>query len=189
MKKAQIAEISLIANNKKGQVINLAVIRTTNGVNIVRNVKQLVTDLDGSYRLIGANTDFMTSVKHPAVQKAVSKLRGGFVEGDWTTFKKGDEYKITKEMSCITDPNHPDFGKAKVGETRVHTADGVIVDGFLGLYPSAAREAIEAAADASATLTAELAGMFDTGSSSAASADDIPEFDESVAAAVGAGKE
>lgn len=185
MSKAQIAAIQLIANNKKGEAINLAVINCTNGTRIVRNVKQLVTDLEGSFRLIGVNAEFITSVKHPALQKAVSKLRGGTIEGTWTTFKEGEEYKVTENMSVITDSTHPEYGKFKAGDLKVHTADGTVVDGFLNLAPSMIQASIEEGAEALALVNAQAMGLFDNTSSanasSAAGADsELPDFDESV---------
>jgi hypothetical protein len=188
MKRAQIAGISLI-ERKGNEIINLVAIRLADGNTLLRNVKQFATDLDGSHRLQGVDTSFLTSVKHPAIAKACSKLANATISGDWQPYKKGDAYTVTETMSVITDSTHPEYGKVKVGDKRIHTSDGNVITGFLTLVPSMEQLMVEESAEQFAMLNAQAMNLFGSSSSSSSKPanDVLPEFDDTlVAESIGA---
>lgn len=160
--KAIIASTSRIERNSAGETINLVVYRLTNGKAILRNLNQAKTDLESSGRLVGVNVDSIQTVSHPALVRALTKLKGGTVEGDFRFVKAGDKYVVTEVMRAITDPNHPDYGNVSVGDEVAYKVDQTIVDGFLELTPSYNQQVAEEEAFAKAQYAAELNGMFDS---------------------------
>ena len=178
--KAVIKDIRRIANRSKdngGDAINIVVISLSNGKSIVRNLAQFVRDLDNSGRLLGVDTDYITNVKHPAITRACTKLRGGEVEGDFSYAKAGDSYEITENSSAVNNPQHPLYGQVEVGDTAQYQSDVTIVEGFLFLAPSMKQMLVEEQAEASAQLMANLMGQFagTTDASTSELAEDIDD--------------
>lgn len=165
MKQGIISKVSPIANNSKGETINVVVIRLTNGTTIVRQLKPFVIDLQNSGRMLGINPDTITSVTHPMIGAECAKLKGGKVEGDYKMVHEGEEYEDTN-------PASPEFGKMKKYKT-----DFIRVEGFLDVTPSEDVLQREENAVATANLSAQLKGLFNstavsTGSNSTDGADD-----------------
>ncbi|MAT89671.1 MAG: hypothetical protein CMC35_03170 [Flavobacteriaceae bacterium] len=173
MKRAQITKIALLESNG----VSYALIYTTANANpIVRGLKQFVTDLDESGRLGGVDARFITSIKHPVLAKQKVALRGGNIEGDFKFTKAGEEYTINEYSSVLTDTNHPDYGKFKLGDKRKREKDGCIVEGFLFMEPSVVRQTLEINADAMAAAQAAALGLFS--SPAAPSSNDSAAIDE-----------
>ena len=134
MKTLNIALTRKIVTGKKvngvAKTVNIMVIDLPNGQpSIVRKFSQFLQDLKNSYLI----DDNVMSINHPQVIRALRNLNRGTVTGEITFSKKGDTWTVTPESSCITDPTHPEFGKASVGDTKVLENDGAYVDGFLYL--------------------------------------------------------
>lgn len=168
MKTGTIVRVSRIERDSKGNVINGIVIQLSNGSTLYRKLSQFKVDLSNSGRLLGYNLDNINSVNHIAIAEECAKLAKGTVSGDYKMVKAGDEY-------IDENPASPDFGKPKTYEK-----DFIRVDGFLDITPNIQERQLEANAKATATLNAQLSGMFDSFSSVADSndsADDIsPEM-------------
>jgi hypothetical protein len=168
MKQGTIISVSRIERNSAKETINVVVIALSNGTTIVRQLNQFKVDLSNSGRLLGYNLDSINSVNHPAIAKECVALKnGGTVVGNYYGVKAGDEYEDTN-------PSSPTFGKMKQ-----YTTDFIRVDGFLDLSPNAKYAQMEMNADASANLTAQLQGLFDTlGASASSSTKETASEDE-----------
>lgn len=179
MKKAIIESISRIPKNSEGNVINLIIIRTTDGKQpIVRKLSQFVTDLSNSGRLLGVDTDYVTSVEHPAIVEACTKLRGGEVQGDLTYKNEGDEYEVTEYSAAVTNKSHPLYGQVAVGDVAQLTKPVVVVEGFLYLEPSMKQSIVEEQAKALALQMSQMMGIFGTNSAGTGNAvEDVEEID------------
>lgn len=175
MKQSAISNVRWIANDKEGKAINLVIIDLVSGVTIIRQLKQFITDLQGSARLRGVNVDTINSVNHPALLDEYSALfptmdGTASLMGDYKTYKAGETY-------VDENPQSEDFGKKKE-----YKQDGVRVEGFLRLTPNGTHTQMEMNAKAEANFKAQLRGLFSTVSAttSADSAgeiniDDLPE--------------
>lgn len=174
MVKKRITSVALIAKDSKGREINLTVIKTGNDTAIVRKPKEFLQDLKNSF-LIGDN---VMNIKHPEVRQAMKGLRGGIVEGNIEYSKKGDAWTVTEDSLCITDPNHPDYGTAAVGDKRELERDQArIVDGFLELEQNMKFQAMMMNANAIAAATAGLDDIYSE-PVSVESAESAPAVDE-----------
>lgn len=191
MLKTKIRAIRVIKNDAQGNTINLTVIETTNNKpSILRRPKEILQDLKNSFLI----DDNVVSINHPQVKKAFRGLKGGTVEGNIQYVKAGDKWTVTENSLAITDPNHPKYGTVSVGDVlEVERDQARIVDGFLDLEQSMQYQALQANADAYASVMADMNGAFDdlgssdTTASTETVADEIP--DEIIAEATAGGTE
>lgn len=168
MKTGIIQDVSTIAKNANGESINVIVLRLMNGDVLIRGLKQFVTDLVNSNRLLGVNPDYITSVTHPAIQRELPRLKhGGKVTGEWKSVKAGQKF-------IDNNPQSPTFE-----QELEYTKDHIRVEGFLSVQPTAQYLQAELNAEHTAQLMAQLNGMFatmDTGASGVSGdVDDIPD--------------
>jgi len=121
---------------------------------IVRNPKQMLTDLTNSFRCVG-----VTSTQDPRFAQELGKLFGATLTGDLRAYKAGDKYVVTEGHPALTDRNHKDYGKVKLGEQLVAEKDGVWVEGFLSIPKTFAEQQLEANATAYASVMAAFMGI------------------------------
>ena len=108
---------------------------------IVRNPKQALIDLQNSGRALDINANEfangLENVSQGTKAKFITALFdvvGATLSGDITPVRKGDTYVATEFSACITDKNHAQFGKVKVGDTVTILEDSSPrVEGFLSI--------------------------------------------------------
>lgn len=167
MLKTKIRKVRFIKNDSKGNTINLHVIETSNGKPaIIRRPKEFLQDLKNS-ELIDDN---VASILHPQVRQARKSLKNGVLEGEIQYVSKGDKWTVTENSLCITDPTHPDYGNASIGDVRTIESDQArVVDGFLELEENLIHQEMRFNAQAMAQMKADLLGAFDDNSTSTTS--------------------
>lgn len=155
----KIKNVNKIEKNKAGQTINLHVIYLVGqAIPVIRRPKEFLQDLKNS-DIIDST---VTSINHPSVKDARKALKGGRLSGDVSFLKKGDTWTVTENSRCITDSNHPEFGKRKVGDNVPATRDQSFVgEGFLDLTESMQYIQINAVAKAYAASMMDMDGAFD----------------------------
>lgn len=116
----------------------IVVLELQDGSSLVRNPKQMLTDLQNSGRALSLDvTEFARGIEYASADAretfidAVHALVGADGSGDISAFKAGDEYKLTAGHPLIV------AGKAKEGDTAYAEADGVWIEGFLSIPLSA----------------------------------------------------
>lgn len=116
---------------------------------VVRNPKQMLTDLNNSGRALNV---FNTNDTRFA--KECYNLIGATLTGELKVFKAGDKYTVTE--------GHPDVaaGTAKIGDTKFAEKDGVWVEGFLSIPQTMMERQMELNASAYADSMKELLGIF-----------------------------
>lgn len=170
----KIKNVRTISKDANGNPINLTLIDVVGkSTPIIRRPKEFLQDLKNSYLV----NDNVVSINHPSVLEAKKGLRGGNLTADVSFKAKGDKWKVTENSKCITDPNHPKFGKVSVGDELEVERDSSYVEGFLTLTESMQAQALKANASAYAQLMVDMSGAFDFDDepTSEASIDDIPE--------------
>ena len=158
MASIKISNVRFIKNNAKGETINLVILDLANNKpSIVRTAKAFLQDLDNSF--VSGN---ISSITAPAVRTAMRDMRGATIHGDIKHHSAGDKWTVTKDSSIIKDKNHPKFGTAEVGDELTYENDLTRVEGFLDIEFSEKVYARQANAESIATMTAQLAGAFDS---------------------------
>lgn len=159
MKNATIIAVRPILGIEKP----IIVLETTSET-LVRNPKQMFTDLQNSGRFLNAKANvFARGIENVSDALRAQfidechKLVGAQVSGDWKAFKAGDFYTIESGHPALTDVNHPLYNKVKEGDKQKAEADGVWITGFLSIPKTAQERMQETIADRTAGL---LAGMF-----------------------------
>lgn len=134
MMKLQIVQIDLIHKDKKGNVINLVRIQTTNSsIPILRREKEFLQDLKNS-RLI---SPLINTIHDFAVMDSIDLIEDGTLQGDVSYSLKGDTWTVTAESAVVTGrllsngKSHPLFGKVSVGDTLPVEQDSARIEGFL----------------------------------------------------------
>ena len=121
---------------------------------IPRTPKQFLLDLQDSH-LIPSN---IKDINNPMVQDAMIDLKGGTVSGNVEFFKAGSKYKAHENSSVITNPEHPLYGKVKLGQEVEREKDGSRVEGFLSLDRSFVAKQTRANASALSAQMMEALG-------------------------------
>jgi hypothetical protein len=132
--RAQIDEIDFIKNKADGTVLNLIILRLTNGKDILRPLTKFLIDLENS-NLIGSRHNI--SINSQKFLSLLIDLEGATVKGDFRHVKAGDKWKVEADHPMFHDENHPLFGKHEVGDEIPYKSDGTPVNGFLKLTMSA----------------------------------------------------
>lgn len=143
----------------------VVVFHLTNGKpNIIRNVKQFLTDLTNSFLI----QEGIEDLNHPQVTAILRDLKNFTITGEVIHVKEGEQWTVTENSSIVTDPKHPLHGQKVVGDKVAYTADmSIVEDGFLDveLNPLKSMENKQALAYASSVQAMmSTSNAFDFGS-------------------------
>lgn len=157
----------------------IIVLEVAGGNNIVRNPKQMLTDLQNSFRASKIDPKAFANGYANADQFAkqafiaeLSKLNKATIQGDIRQVKAGDEYEVSEGHPALTDAKHPAFG-VKLGEKLKAEKDGVWVEGFLSIPFTEQEQLRTELTDKTATLLAQMMGI---GSTAFASSQPTQQF-------------
>jgi len=150
MLKLKVIKVSnKVRNLESGETF---VLIETNAGAISRSHAQFKTDLEGSH--IGADTDAQLS-------EAMYAITSGTATFDGEIHKAGDEYEVHEYSGCITNENHPDYGKYAIGDMVKCLKNGFTINGFITFTKNMRVEM--ATAKAKTMSNADYASLFDEG--------------------------
>ena len=130
MKTYKVVHIRKIAEDSKGNPLNIVVLDIPNRPSIVRSAKEFLTDLNNSF-LIG---DKVKNINHPDVLDVFKDLSAMpfTVTGTIVDAKKGQKWTVTENSRVVTDKNHPLYGEVEAGDELPYEKDMTLVtEGFL----------------------------------------------------------
>lgn len=136
MKSLKIVNVKVIFNIEKP----IVVLEVAGHGAIIRNPKQMLTDLQNSARALALNPNELSrGIEHvsPGFKadfiSAIFDCVGAEVRGDISVLKAGDTYEITEFHPAITTKTHKLSGKVSVGDEVKAETDSVWVEGFLSI--------------------------------------------------------
>ncbi len=116
----------------------VVVFELTNGLTVFRYPKQALIDMQNSGRALDIHPtaldrgiDGLSPADRQNYITALLDCTNAQLTGDIISYKAGDDYEITAQHPSITDKNHTDYGKVKVGDKKQAEKDGNRVEGFL----------------------------------------------------------
>ena len=193
MKTLNIVNVKTIFNISKPIVVYV----TAQGIDVARTPKQALLDLQNSGRALDvpanavdrgvANTSLQVV---GAFKKALFGTIGATISGEINPFKAGDSFIYGEGHPALTDKSHELYNKVKLGDKGIAKEDGVWIDGFCSIPQSAMERQIDANAQATAQLFAQMFGMVAQAPQTAVteSYEDVEEEESPIAEALGNAK-
>lgn len=173
-----IKTVRRIAKGKEGQTINGIVFDLANNKSVYMDLKRTVISLENSGRLIGVRTEYITSVNHPDLVRALTLLKGGVMTGDYGWHKKGDTYTIEEGHPALTTQTHPLSGKVQVGSKVPYEQDGSHARGFMDFTVSDKQMLNETIAQAKINAERDLFAILEAAGVNTEVTPEVNQFDE-----------